>query len=45
MSKLNLHLIFTLSGKVYSVYMTFESFVDAEEWLESKGASYWEIGI
>lgn len=42
---MNFHLIFTLNRKVYEIYMTFDSFFVAEAWLESKGASYWEIGI
>ena len=40
------HVIYTeKGGDIISKVMEFESFPDAEKWLESIGATYWEIGV
>ena len=40
------HLIYTMpDGSVVSEEKEFDSFFDAEDWLEQIGAVYWEIGI
>ena len=41
-----MHLIYTnKDGEVKSIERDFLSFDAAEKWLESIGATYWEIGI
>jgi len=40
------HLLYTLdSGKFCNKIACFQSFAEAEKWLESQGAVYWEIGL
>ena len=40
------HLLYTLdSGKFCNIIACFQSFEDAEKWLELQGAVYWEIGL
>ena len=40
------HVIYTeKTGGIISKIMEFESSPDAEKWLESIGATYWEIGV
>lgn len=40
---LKFHLLYTWQGALYNEYRQFESFEDAEKWLEHIGASNWEI--
>ena len=40
------HIIYTkIDDSMAANYHEFESFLDAETWLKSIGAKYWEIGI
>ena len=40
------HIIHTKKdGSIVAEYMEFETFAKAEEYLESIGSTYWEIGI
>ena len=33
------------SGSIVAENYSFETFIEAEEWLENTGATYWAIGI
>ena len=39
------YIIYTLNKNVRTENRKFESFQDAENWLEEIGAEYWEIGM
>lgn len=39
------HILYTVNRKFYDEEREFETFAKCEEWLESIGASRWEIGI
>lgn len=39
------HIIYTLDNDVFVEGKEFESFSDAEKWLEEIGSTYWEIGM
>ena len=43
---MDFHIIYTKAdGSIVSEYHNFDTFADAESWLESIGATYWEIGV